>query len=100
MKGRYYGGGMMASPNQDRNDPDGKLSVVLFHSKGRFGILTTLPKIFEGEHIQKTDRVTIHTGYEISVKFDTPSFIQIDGETIRDVTEYSAKAKVEAPVKA
>ena len=99
MKGRYYGGGMMAAPNQDRNAPDGKLSVVLFHSKGRLGILTTLPKIFEGEHIKKTDRVTIHTGYEISVKFDTPSFIQIDGETIRDVTEYSAKAKVEAPVK-
>ena len=100
MKGRYYGGGMMPSPEQDRNAPDGKLSVVLFHSKGRFGILTTLPKIFEGEHIQKTDRVTIHTGYEISVKFDTPSFIQIDGETIRDVTEYSATAKVPAPVKA
>lgn len=99
MKGRYYGGGMMAAPAQDRNAPDGKLSVVVFHGKGRLGILTTLPKIFEGDHVKKTDRVVVHTGYNISVKFDAPSFIQIDGETIKDVTEYSAKAKADVPAK-
>lgn len=100
MKGRYYGGGMMPSPEQDRNAPDGKLSVMLFHEKGRLGILTTFPSIFKGEHVKKKDRVAIHHGYDISVKFDAPSFVQIDGETIRGVTEYSATANVPASVKA
>ena len=100
MKGRYYGGGMMPSPEQDRNAPDGKISIMLFHNKGRLGILTTFPSVFKGEHVKKKDRVTIHHGYEISVKFDAPSYIQIDGETIKDVTEYRATANVPASIKA
>jgi hypothetical protein len=34
--------------------------------------------------------VVIHTGKNIHVKFDSPRTVQIDGETIIGVTEYSA----------
>ena len=31
MKGRFFGGGMMIAPNQDRLDPEGTLTVVVAH---------------------------------------------------------------------
>ena len=98
MKGRFYGGGMMATPNQNRLASDGKLSVMLFYGKGRLRTLMAFPSIFKGEHIKHTNMVAIHEGYEISVSFDQPAAVQIDGETILGVTSYRAWAKAEAPV--
>jgi diacylglycerol kinase family enzyme len=92
MKGRYYGGGMNATPAQSRLDPDGKLSVMLFYGKGRLATLMAFPSIFEGKHIRHTDMVAIHEGREICVRFDSPRAVQIDGETITGVTEYRAYA--------
>lgn len=86
MFGRYYGGGMMAAPQQNRNS--GKLSLVVFHGAGRLRTLCIFPSIFRGEHIKHKKSVAIHTGKEITVEFDRPTPLQIDGETIRDVTGY------------
>jgi len=93
MKGRYYGGGMMAAPAQDRLAEDGSLSVMLFHGKGRLSTLMAFPSIFKGEHVNKKNMVAIHTGRSISVKFDSPAPVQIDGETILGVTEYNVSAE-------
>ncbi len=98
MKGRYYGGGMMATPAQDRNDPEKKLSVLVFYGGGRLRTLMAFPSIFKGEHIKHTKMVKIHEGQTIHVKFDAPAAVQIDGETILGVTEYTATAKVTANV--
>ena len=90
MKGRYYGGGMNAAPAQDRLDPAGKLSVMVFHGKGRLATLMAFPSIFEGKHVEKTKLVAIHEGNDVRVIFDSPRAVQVDGETILDVTEYHA----------
>jgi len=90
MKGRFYGGGMMATPDQDRNATE--LSLMLFYGKGRLKTLSVFPSIFKGEHVKHKNMVAIHTGTEISVTFDRPSPLQIDGETILDVTSYTAQA--------
>ena len=100
MKGRFYGGGMMATPAQDRNNPSGELSVMLFYGKGRLSTLMAFPSIFKGEHIKHKNMVVIHSGHDIHVKFDAPTPLQIDGETILGVTEYRATAQVAAPVEA
>ena len=92
MKGRYYGGGMNATPGQDRMNPEGTLSVMLFYGKGRLATLMAFPSIFEGQHIRHTDMVAIHEGRDIHVQFDSPRTIQIDGETVTGVTEYRAYA--------
>ena len=42
--------------------------------------------------------VQILTGHEITVRFDRPTALQIDGETILGVTEYSVRAGVPAAV--
>ena len=98
MKGRFYGGGMIPTPKQDRNDPEKKLSVMIFHGKGKIKTLMVFPSIFKGEHVKHKDMVAIHTGSEITVTFDSPSPLQIDGETILDVTTYTAKAQVTAEI--
>jgi len=90
MYGRYYGGGMIPTPNQDRTS--GKLSLMLFHGAGRLRTLCLFPSIFKGKHIKHTKMVAVHTGKEITVEFDRPTPLQIDGETIPGVTKYTAYA--------
>ena len=90
MHGYYYGGGMIPTPKQDRTS--GKLSLMLFHGAGRLRTLCVFPSIFKGEHIKHTKMVAVHTGKEITVEFDRPTPLQIDGETILSVTKYTAYA--------
>ena len=91
-KGRFYGGGMMATPDQDRNDPEHKVSVLVFRGKIRLQVLLVFSKIFTGEHIKKPNMCIIHSGKNIQVSFDSPRAVQVDGETVLGVTEYTVKA--------
>ncbi|MBQ6371496.1 MAG: diacylglycerol kinase family protein [Oscillospiraceae bacterium] len=88
MKGRYYGGGMDMAPDQDRSSD--KLSVVIYHCRSKLKALMAFPSIFKGEHVKKTDMVSVFTGNDISVRFSRPCAAQIDGETVLDVMEYRA----------
>ncbi len=88
MNGLYYGGGMMPCPNQDRKDK--QISCCVIHSTNALQTLIIFPSIFKGEHIKYTKKVAQLCGNEIKVEFDKPQDVQIDGETIRNVTEISA----------
>lgn len=90
MNGKYYGGGMMPTPSQDRCAEDGKLSVMIFHGSSALKTLMIFPSLFKGEHIKHTKHVTVIEGYDISVDFDAPRTVQIDGETILGVSGYRA----------
>lgn len=92
MHGKYYGGGMIPAPEQDRENGEGTLSLMLFHGSGRLRALCVFPKIFKGEHVKHTGMVAIHTGHEITVEFDRPTPLQINGETIPDVIKYTARS--------
>ena len=92
MKGRFYGGGMMAAPEQDRTNPDRTLSVLVFRGYIRLRALIIFSKIFTGEHIKFPKNCIIHTGKDIKVEFDSPRSLQIDGETVLGVKEYTVKA--------
>lgn len=98
MNGRYYGGGMMVAPNQDRNDPEGNVSVSLMYGSGKLKTLMVFPSIFKGEHVKHTEMCKVLTGHEITVKFDQPTALQIDGETVLGVTEYAVSSRVPAKV--
>ena len=89
MNGRYYGGGMMAAPDQDRNRQDGKVSVVVFHNVGKLLALLIFPSIFSGQHTKYKKHMTILEGNS----FDRPTPLQIDGETVSDVTGYSVRSQ-------
>lgn len=99
MNGRFYGGGMMNAPMQDRLNQERKLSLVVMHGSGKIKTLMVFPSIFKGEHIKHTEMVTVIEGKDISVKFDRPVAIQIDGETVLGITEYRVKSNIIAKVK-
>lgn len=92
MHGRYYGGGMMPTPNQNRLSEDKTVSTMVFHSSGKMKTLMIFPSIFSGTHIRHEDVVEVRSGQDITVRFDRPTALQIDGETILNVTEYQVRA--------
>lgn len=62
MKGRFYGGGMMVAPAQDRFNKEGTVSVVALYKKSRLITLMRFPSLNKGEHVNKKDWVTVQTG--------------------------------------
>lgn len=99
MNGRFYGGGMMPTPDQDRLGKDKTVSCMVFYGSGKLKTLAVFPSIFKGEHVKHKEMIEILTGHDIKVEFDRPTALQIDGETILGVTEYEAvSAKVPAKV--
>ena len=91
MKGKFYGGGMMVAPEQDRFAEDKTVTVVVWHGTGKLSTLMRFPKIFKGEHVKYTKMISIIKGSEIKISFDKPTALQIDGETVSNVTEYTVK---------
>lgn len=91
MHGRFYGGGMMAAPEQDRMDPEGKLSVMVFHGCGKCKTLRIFPSIFKGNHTKFHKYVDILQGDAITVEFESARALQIDGEVVPKVKSYTAR---------
>ena len=92
MKGRYFGGGMKAAPSQDRLNPDNKLSFLALHGVRTLKALTILPKVFTGDHVKHTEAIDILRGHEITVTFDIPTSIAIDGEPLDHATTFTARS--------
>lgn len=89
MNGRFYGGGMMPTPAQNRSDPARTVSVMIWHGSGKIRTLSVFPSLFKGEHIRHADICEVLSGHEITVAFDKPVAAQIDGETVLAVSEYT-----------
>ena len=87
MKGRYYGGGMMMTPDQRRDS--GKVSMLAMHGGSKPKVLGIFTKVYKGNHVKHTDIVEIIEGYDVTVEFSEPHIMQIDGEVITDVLTYS-----------
>lgn len=87
MNGRFYGGGIMPTPEQDRLNEERNISVMVYHGLGRLGALLLFPKTFKGEHVKKVKKIHIMTGKEVIVEYDKPCAAQIDGETVLNVTK-------------
>ena len=92
MNGRFYGGGMMPTPAQNRLNPEHTVSAMVYRASNKFQALMVFPSIFKGQHVKKDKLVKILSGHEITVRFDRPTALQIDGETILGVSEYTMRA--------
>lgn len=92
-KGRYFGGGVKISPNQDRNHPDEMLTLIVAHNLPAWKALIVFASIVIGKHFCFKNNVIAITGKEFHVEFSQPTPIQIDGETMTGLTTYHAAAK-------
>jgi diacylglycerol kinase family enzyme len=88
MHGKYYGGGMRVAPDQVRGGDS--LTCCVWHTTGKLATLMHFPKIFEGKHVKYKKSIDMFTGKRITVEFDRPTALQIDGETVSGVTTYTA----------
>ena len=93
MLGRFYGGGMMTAPDQ-KILGDGHVTFVAFHGSSSLKTLMIFPKIFKGEHVKHTKHIKVIKATNVTVTFDKPCALQIDGETILDVTSYTVHANL------
>ncbi len=92
MNGRFFGGGMMATPGQNRLNKERTVSLMVGHDLCKFKIVLLFATIFKGKHVKYTKNVTTHVGHDITVAFDRPVALQIDGETVLNVTEYNVQS--------
>lgn len=97
MNGRFYGGGMMPTPDQKRNGET--LSTMVFHGSGKLKTLMLFPSLFQGKHVKHEKQVSILSGKKITVEFDRPVALQIDGETVLNVSSYTASTAAKSTVK-
>ena len=91
MNGRFYGGGMIPTPDQDRLG-DGSVTFMALYGSSKIKTLMVFPSIFKGEHVKHTEMVWTMKGRSITVTFDRPCALQIDGETVFDVLSYTVNA--------
>ena len=92
MNGRYCGGGMKVAPNQNRFDD--QVSLVVIHNASRLKLLSLMPTVFDGTHINQMEYVKVINGQDIKASFEEPRPVQLDGEVISNVTEYHVKKLV------
>ena len=88
MKGRFYGGGMMITPDQDRDGEN--MSVMVFHGCSRLRALTIFLTVFKGTHVKYKNIIDIVEGKNLYVEYDRPTVLQIDGDVVMDVQSFKA----------
>ncbi|MCQ2513350.1 MAG: diacylglycerol kinase family protein [Lachnospiraceae bacterium] len=92
MNGRFFGGGMMVAPMQNRLNEEHSMTLMLFHNANRFQMATSFPAVFSGKHVSNP-KCFFFFFHDITVEFDAPNFIEIDGEPIINVVKYHAFRK-------
>ncbi len=93
MKGKYFGGGMMIAPMQDRYAEDNSLHIIVAHDLSKIKIIALFLSIFKGEHIKFKKNITVIKCNEAYVKYERPCIMQVDGEAMIDVQEFSVTSK-------
>jgi diacylglycerol kinase (ATP) len=84
---RYYGKGMAIAP--DAVIDDGELDVIVISAAGRMGLIRSLPKVYDGAHIELPEvivlrgtRVTLSGRYE---RTGAPVPVGADGEPLGEL---------------
>lgn len=88
MNGEYFGGGMKVAPGQDRLNPEKKVMFLCVHKIKRLCALPLLPQFVTGTYVRYTKYVDVISARNISVEFDRPVTLQIDGEAVFNVKGY------------
>ena len=79
---KAYGGGMYVAPGAELDD--GLLDVLTWSESSRFQLLTLMPRVFKGTHIEAKE-VTVRRAREVRVSADRPFTMYADGDPIGDL---------------
>jgi len=92
QNGRYFGGGMKATPDAD---PEAEtFQILIAHSISRALISFLFMTIYSGLHLKFRKYVTLLVGRTIRITTDSPQYFQNDGEVLEHVSTVAiAKSK-------
>jgi YegS/Rv2252/BmrU family lipid kinase len=77
--GRYYGGGLMITPDAAVNAAC--FQLVWSDSTCRLELLHLFPKIYSGAHLSDPRAHSLH-GHSVKLSADPPAYVQADGELL------------------
>lgn len=90
QNGRYFGGGMKATPKACIEDDD--YYVLVVHTLPKFLLQVLLLTIYPGWHPIFKKYISLFKGKDIRVQFENPNYFQADGEVHGDVSSIHVKA--------
>ncbi len=77
---KYTGGKMLIAPLAD--SADGLIELVRWGPIGRFGLLRTLPKLYDGTHLEH-ELASRRAVRKVEFRFSAPVDVMVDGEVFR-----------------
>jgi diacylglycerol kinase family enzyme len=77
--GRYYGGGLMITPNAAVDA--GRFHLVWSDPVSRMKLLHLFPKVYSGAHLSDPRIHSLH-GLSVKLSTDPPAYVQADGELL------------------
>lgn len=80
---KYYGGGMLISPNSVNND--GLFDICIIKGLTKMKFLKLFSSVFKGEHVKHYPLVEFIKGKEINIATDDELIIQTDGEILTNI---------------
>ena len=92
MFGSYYGGGFNMGPSQDRKNPAHTVTSVTIHDIKRIPAVFMFLGVMQGKGESMKDILDYRVGHSVTVEFDRPIALQIDGETVLNVLKYEVEA--------
>lgn len=84
--GKYFGGGMMISPNSIPND--GFFDVITIQDASRWKLLFNIGKIYDGSHLKMPEVKEHSRCKKVKVVSEDPVFLDLDGEQITKAEEF------------
>jgi len=79
---RAYGGGMLIAPDADL--ADGQFDIVLIGQVGKLRVLSNLPKVFKGTHVEN-DEVKVFRAPSLELSASRPFAVYADGDHLTDL---------------
>ena len=96
MFGRFYGGGVKITPDQDRHNPEHAVTCAAVFSKSKIAALIAFLSVCKGKGPKLPKHLYYWVGHEVHVEFDRPTALQIDGETVVNVLTYDVSTDRES----
>lgn len=91
QNGKYFGGGMKATPKA--NIEDDNFTVLVVHGLKKWQLQILLTSIYFGLHQYIKKYVHLLSGKDIVIKAEQPSYFQFDGEVTNNIESIHVQAK-------
>lgn len=90
MHSAYFGGGMKIAPDAHRAKDE--LNLVIVKNIPKWLLIIIFPTIYLGWHVMFKKWVKVYKGHHISVVFDKPTHLQIDGDVEYPIQSFHVKS--------